>query len=316
MPVRLDRYIEVMLYGSSGYYSSTADTRKDFCTAPESYPEFNRFVAFLFELIAKKNKLESFQVVDLGSGQGDLIAAVERLLPQAKPVAVEISPVRRKLIAEKTSRTLVVEKIEKVDTNIPTLIIANEFFDALPVRALKKQDNSVLECFVDNNQPIFKKSDDEFPALVAELLQSLPEGFVVEFEPYTFELVRKLKYFPAVYLLIIDYGFTAGEMQNFPQGTLTGYLKHTFLNEPLRESVPIDITHHVNFELLRTIFAENGFETEEPVSLGNFIVSAYQKHSRLIQADLQKMKNLVLPGKMGDVFKVLTAARGLELNSL
>lgn len=311
MPARLDKFIEQRLYGNSGYYSVTANTSRDFYTAPERYPAFNRLIAFVAARIAERNGVEHFQLVDLGSGQGELAAEFERSVPAARSVAVEISPLRRQLIARKTRKTLILPSITGIAPDLPSIIIANEFFDSLPVRAVKKTGGLIHECFIENNRPVFKPSCEDLPAEVVELLDSLPEDFVVEFEPYTFELASFLSRFSMVYLLVIDYGFGGEEILNFPGGTLTGYQNHRFLNEPIGEAAPVDITHHVNFDLMNKVFKSNRFETAPLLSMGRFVTSVFENHHET-PVDLRELKDMILPGRMADEFRVFSAARGFN----
>ena len=151
-PIGLDRYMELCLsHPEYGYYMSHQPFGKsgDFTTSPEISQMFGELIGlWLVHMWQELGEPNPFALVELGPGRGTLMADILRVarlhpafLSAAQIFLLESS---RKLQTEQTSRLQDFE-VTFLDTvsdipEMPIILVANEFFDALPVRQFVKND--------------------------------------------------------------------------------------------------------------------------------------------------------------------------------
>ena len=250
-PIGFDRYMALCLgHPQHGYYMGRDPfgEKGDFVTAPEISPLFGELVGiWLATAWEKIGKPKPFNLVELGPGRGTLMADIlkaGRVIPgfveAAQIQLVETSPVLRQM-----QRWKVGEKAHWLDDfsqvpEGPLLIVANEFFDALPIRQFEMRHS------VWNERVMTKTGPGLRPAVGVSL--SGKEGDIIELSParsgVATEIGRRLKQ-NAGAAIIIDYGHE----KSAPGDTLQALHKH--------KMVPIthlpgdaDITSHVDFEAL------------------------------------------------------------------
>src|ERR1700722_8960306 len=157
-PIPFSRYIELCLYDSElGYYSRNAEQfgkAGDFYTSSDVHAVFGRLLARQFEEIWRAlGSPERIELLELGPGRGlfaqDVLDWSEKKFPDffraLRYILVESSPALRDRIKETLGHHIESGKAEVVALhpfhegpafNTPTIIFANEFFDALPVEIL------------------------------------------------------------------------------------------------------------------------------------------------------------------------------------
>jgi NADH dehydrogenase [ubiquinone] 1 alpha subcomplex assembly factor 7 len=264
------------------HYYSTRDplgAAGDFTTAPEISQIFGEMIAIW--AIEKWQKLGSpteFALVELGAGRGTLMADLLRaakVAPEFQPQIhiVEISPVLRAKQQAAIGKGTWHISVPKLD--IPAIIIANEFFDALPIKQ-----------FVDG---VERKI-----ALENGTLQfTLAAKNVVETSPVSESIMTNLAA-NCVGGIIIDYGYIHGTGDTFQ-----ALYKHRYVN-PLENCGEADLTAHVNFARLAEI--SGGKITTQ----GEFLLhygGAVRAKKLSRESDFAR---LVAPEQMGELFKVLT----------
>ncbi|MDM8335184.1 class I SAM-dependent methyltransferase [Wolbachia pipientis] len=182
--ISISDFMNAALYHEEyGYYMNKLPLGKDgdFITAPEISQLFGEVIAiWLMHTWKKLGKPSQFSLVELGPGKGTLIHDVIRVTKGYSSFfgsmsihLVEISPILRKIQKEKLKR-LDINWHEDIDNlpKQPTIFLANEFFDALPIdqfvycngkwyenRVIKQDDNSLSLSF----QCITRKKDDVIP---------------------------------------------------------------------------------------------------------------------------------------------------------
>jgi NADH dehydrogenase [ubiquinone] 1 alpha subcomplex assembly factor 7 len=138
-PMRLDAWMAAC---NSAYYAGRDPfgTAGDFITAPEISQMFGEIIGGWIGDLWLRAGSPRARLVELGPGRGTLIAdalRVARRLPgfaETVPVAlVETSPVLRAAQADRVAADWF-DRLEDVPGDLPVIVIANEFFDALPVR--------------------------------------------------------------------------------------------------------------------------------------------------------------------------------------
>ncbi len=284
----------------NAYYYSTRDPigrDGDFTTAPEISQMFGELVgAALADSWAKVGKPSDAAFVELGPGRGTLAADALRVLRSAgfagKVYFVETSPTLRAKQAERVPEAVWRETIEDLPQS-PMLIVANEFFDALPVRQFvgameRKIMIAAGGLAFDRDGEIIEKSParNEAAAAVARLIAS--NGGVA---------------------LVIDYGHertAAGDTLQAVRGH--GYVPT--LVDPGEQ----DLTAHVDFEALGRAAADAGAKVSGVVTQGDWLnrLGIGERAAALATANPDRVPELedavdrlCHEDRMGQLFKVM-----------
>lgn len=236
------------------HYYATRDplgTGGDFTTAPEISQMFGELIGlWAADLWLRAGRPEAAWV-ELGPGRGTLSADALRAMGKAglaPPVhLVETSPVLREAQAHTIPGATHHESIATLPTDQPLIIVANEFFDALPIRQIVRTDAGWRERMVDHDGERFVPTvgEQRFDAVVPEALR---DGEVIETSPASVAILRDLAARIVAQggaLLAIDYGYEgplAGD-------TLQALHHHRFAN-PYEAPGEQDLTAHVDFAAL------------------------------------------------------------------
>ena len=326
-PMRLDRYMA----RCAGHYCATRDpfgAGGDFITAPEVSQMFGELIgvwcASAWEVMGKPKRLS---LVELGPGRGTLMADLLRAARVMRPFVeaaavhlVETSPaLRDRQRAALSGHT--VDWHETLDTvpDGPMILIANEFFDALPVRQLVKAGEGFRERCVDLDAagaPTLVLSRDEVPAaLVPGFACDVPDGGVIEISPERETVARaigrRLSRWSSS-ALIIDYGHLEPAAGDTVQA-VRGHACADVLSAP----GDADLTAHVDFAALGGALKAGGAAVLQPMTQGEFLMAmglrereAALKQKADARARLQialAARRLAGGGEMGRLFKALAA---------
>lgn len=152
-----------------------------------------------------------------------------------------------------------------------------------------------------------------------ELLEVLPDGFVIDFSPATgtwwhkaAEVLKRGK------LMTVDYGLTVEEVlqPSRSTGTLRSYSRHHLAADPLAAPGEQDITAHVNFTQLQQAGESAGLHTEGLLTQSQFLSSIAEKiwatETPLTDwspARVRQFQTLTHPGFLGHAFRVLLQSR-------
>jgi SAM-dependent MidA family methyltransferase len=227
---------------------------------------------------------------------------------------VETSPVLRKAQGERLAQARWHGDVASLPESGPLLVVANEFFDALPTRQLVRARGGWHERVVDWEAGRFvPKAGRPVPASVIPAhVRAAPEGSILEVSPTSAAIVRVLAHRLATQgglALIVDYGHArtaAGE-------TLQAVRGHAYA-DPWAEPGESDLTVHVDFEALGAAAAEEDVRVLGPVPQGAWlralgIDARTQALSRAAPGRGQEMETartrLVAPEQMGEMFKVM-----------
>lgn len=176
------------------------------------------------------------------------------------------------------------DNFEEIGAGYPPYIMANEFFDAIPVEQFKKTDSGWHEVMVDVDLATgdfrFVLSKNPRSGIAELLRQSLDintekftEGDILEFSPDTLSIISKITQFIAEHqsgeALIADY-----TSNNVPRRTLRAIKSHKFV-DPLFDPGNCDLTADVNFRAIthfvRKSFKDDGIAVSEPIGQGDFL---------------------------------------------
>ena len=327
-PMRLDRYMGLCLgHPQHGYYMARDPfgERGDFITAPEISQMFGELVGvWVIAAWSAMGQPAAYNLVELGPGRGTLMADMLRTARKAAPAfaaaasvhLVETSPVLRgqQRAALGTGITWH-ERLEDVPEG-PMVLVANEFFDALPIRQFEKRQGRWHERVVglDNGRLAIGLAE-------ADLGSHGSDGDVIEFAPVRIDIARaigeRLARQPGA-ALIIDYGHLASH----PGDTLQAMRKHGFAG--IVETPGFcDLTSHVDFEALAKALAKGGATVLPGLTQRAFLLAmGLQQRGAMLAAKSdaagravleRQMTRLAGTDQMGNLFKVLAAtSAGLD----
>jgi len=326
-PMTLNQYMALCLtHPEHGYYTSKDPfgITGDFITAPEISQIFGELTGlWLASQWMQQGKPDPFILCELGPGRGTLMADILRagrnvpgFVEAAKPVLVEISPTLAEI--QKSN----IDHPEVSWTNFgdipqgPLFLIANEFFDALPIRQFRRSEQGWNEVFIatdEDEKLIWALSPDEAPtdALPPEI-QSLGEGAIIEICPSATVVMagiaERINSNGGV-ALIIDYGYETYDGKE----TFRAIKGHGHV-EPLAEPGKADLTAFVNFTTLAGATGDSGVSVQGPVTQSAFLLSmgAQQRAEMLMKnnpgeaGDIETgIRRLIDPKDMGDIFKAI-----------
>ncbi|NYZ14129.1 class I SAM-dependent methyltransferase [Azospirillum sp. RWY-5-1] len=334
---------EALGHPTLGYYTTRDPFGEggDFVTAPEVSQMFGELIGlWCIDLWARMGGPSPVRLVELGPGRGTLMADALRaasLVPDFRNAVavhlVETSPVLR----ERQRRTLAPfplahggvrwhDRLEDVPDG-PALVIANEFFDALPIRQLQKTEHGWTERLVDvdpestHDDPRFRFVLEAFgsPAagLAPERLAGAAPGSVFEICPAAEAVARSLAARLATQggaALVIDYGHGRGPALG---ETLQAVRRHAFA-PVLEHPGEADLTAHVDFTAIAAAARAAGAESFGPVDQRDLLLglgilqradalkrNATPPQAAAIDAALDR---LLGPDGMGTLFKALAIA--------
>ena len=329
-PIGFDVFMNLALYHPEyGYYRSNKTIfghKGDFITSPE--------VSDLFGFsVAKQCKqvLNGGDILEFGAGSGILAAQIlfelGRLesLPK-KYFIIELSAQLRHT-QKKTIKKILPEIFDRVEwlSELPKkfkgVVIANEVLDAFPLKRISFSKGNFYELGVDFADGNFKWEmlQEPFFNSCIPASETFQEGYTTEINLQSSAWIKSLyDLMTDGTVLLIDYGMTEAEFFH-PQrnrGTLKCFSKHKSNNDPFIDIGKQDITASVNFtDIARSAkvcgFSISGYTTQSMflISLGidNYLKNEEDVEKRAKIA--QEIKQLVLPGAMGEVFKVMALSK-------
>jgi SAM-dependent MidA family methyltransferase len=336
-----DDYLRIVLYAPGlGYYSAGSvkfGRGGDFVTAPELSGLFGRCVA---RQCAQILQLTGGDVLELGAGTGALAVSVLQGLYklQALPQHYYILEVSADLRARQERRFASLPqalraRLRWLDalpaTPIAGVMLANEVADALPFKRFTVTADAPLEggvalspegALIEAERPADALLAAEVALLGASLSAPLPPGYRSELCPILRPWIAALgACLSRGAALLIDYGLGRREYYHPQrgQGTLRCHFRHRAHEDALLYPGLQDITAWVDFTRAAEAAVEaqlevGGYCTQAAFLLANGIESDLAASAGAEQARLaSEARLLLLPGEMGESFKVMALTRGL-----
>lgn len=156
-PMPVSEYMALCLgHPEHGYYMTRDPIGRsgDFITAPETSQMFGELVGLaLAQSWLDQGCPSPFALVELGPGRGTLMADLLRATARvpgfreaARLCLVETSPALRRVQADtlRQAEPVWVDQLDAV-ADLPLFLVANEFFDALPIRQHLRTENGWCE---------------------------------------------------------------------------------------------------------------------------------------------------------------------------
>jgi NADH dehydrogenase [ubiquinone] 1 alpha subcomplex assembly factor 7 len=308
-----------------GYYATRDPLGRDFITAPEISQMFGELIGlWCAETWRVMGAPQRLVLAELGPGRGTLLAdalralrLVPAFLAAAELHLVEtgaaLRAVQARMLAEYSPRWH--RHVEELPDG-PTIVIANEFLDALPVRQFVRTEQGWRE------RRIGLGPGGGFtfildPACVDMAGQiEAPVGGVREISPRATRLAEWLGHRVSVQggvALLIDYGYISPASGDTLQA-LRAHRRHDFQSDPGEA----DLTAHVDFAAVAQAASAASARVYGPVAQGQFLQrlgietrAAGLKAAASDQAAAtiaSGYRRLVDPHAMGELFKVLAIA--------
>lgn len=259
-PITIAEYMmQCLQHPTHGFYVNRDPfgASGDFTTAPEISQMFGELLGLaLVQAWLDRGSPSSFNLVELGPGRGTLMSDMLRAAAQVASFVdgadvhlVETSPVLRTLQAKTIARPVThQERFEDTPAG-PLFLVANEFFDALPVRQFIRDGDGWRERVVglENDTLSFGLTDITHPSYLEFRLEDTHDGDLVEYssqrEVVAGEIGRRICQGGGA-ALIIDYG----DWRSLGD-TLQALRKHS-IEDALESPGAADVTSHVDFEAI------------------------------------------------------------------
>jgi len=321
-PITLQRF---MGEANARYYASKdpLGAAGDFVTAPEISQMFGELIGlWLADLWQRAGQPEPVLYVELGPGRGTLARDALRAMGQAGLAPevhfVEGSEALRPLQLAAVPQARFHADLSTVPTKAPLLLVANEFFDALPVRQLVRTAQGWREVMVATDERgDFVPAAGGLPmdAAVPEVRRDAEVGTVIETRPGAAAVASEVAQRLAVQggaALIIDYGHERPRTGS----TLQAVRAHRKV-EPLVAPGDADLTAHVDFAMLAEVAQAHGARWLGTVPQGAWLralgiearAEVLAKSVPEQQDALMRAKHrLTAPEQMGELFKVMGLA--------
>ncbi|MGB3316048.1 MAG: SAM-dependent methyltransferase [Albidovulum sp.] len=325
-PISLSDYMaECLLNPAHGYYAARdpLGAAGDFTTAPEISQMFGEMLGLcLAQSWMDQGRPTPFLLAEIGPGRGTLMADILRTIRAVPGMAeaaelhlIEASPaLRAKQAATLKHHAPIWHDSIATLPNGPLFLVANEFFDALPIRQFERRPNGWAERQVgltgDRLTPGLAPPAPA--ALLAHRMADTNPGDIVEHCPALPAIAGEIAARIAAYggaALVVDYGGWRSFGDTFQA------LKDHKPVDPFAEPGLADLTAHVDFEALANAFTANGAATTGMTAQGVLlerlgITTRAQALARnltgaALESHVAAHRRLTHPEEMGQLFKAI-----------
>jgi SAM-dependent MidA family methyltransferase len=330
-PISVRDYMHACLQDEAhGYYRTRTaiGAAGDFITAPEISQVFGELIGLWCAVVWQQMRAPTrVNLVELGPGRGTLMRDALRaakvlpgFLDAVMVHLVESSATLREIqaatLCDDARRPTWHDSLETLPGATPTIVVANELLDALPIRQLVASPGGLVERMVgldDAGRLVFLHGSTVGPP--PDGVAAPADGELVEIGDFSMlaplgGLARRAP----VAGLCIDYG----HWMSPPDGPIAGEtlqaVRHHAAEHPLTSPGEADLTAHVDFAAFGRQAARQGFAVDGPVTQAEFLGSLgiLQRASRLMAANPAKAHEIeagvarlmAVPG-MGNRFKAI-----------
>ncbi|MDR6998735.1 SAM-dependent methyltransferase [Neobacillus niacini] len=333
-------FISAALYHPDfGYYMKEKvkiGRKGDFITTSNISDVYGRLVAKWFSKIYKQYELP-LVFCEIGAGNGRFAHAFlmewyESVKIPIEYLMVESSPFHRKLQKELIGSVYPVTQLETLEeiNGFEGMIFSNEFFDALPVHVIEKENGNIFEVMVGiENNELFEK---KVPLSNQIIVQFLSEHKLELKEKQRFEVplvMEKMiedisKIITKGLVVSADYGYINEEWMQPARlsGSLRGYYQHQMLDNILQHPGEIDITTHIQFDQLIQKGEQVGLEFVTKLRQDEFLLKAgileelenhfdpnpFSEQSKRNRA----IRSLIMPSGISSYFHIIIQQKGLK----
>jgi SAM-dependent MidA family methyltransferase len=319
-PMRLDRYMALCLgHPQFGYYMTRDPFGEagDFVTAPEISQMFGELIGvWCASQWQAMGSPSPFNLVEFGPGRGTLMADLlraGRVMPDfvaaARVHLIETSPVLRAAQDVRLGGNATWHNSLASVPKGPTIFVANEFFDAIPIRQFEWREGHGFERCVGLGEGVLRLGLTPAPQMLEP--KRSEESQVIEDssqrDAIAAEIGARLADAPGA-ALIIDYG----HLHSAVGDTLQAVRRHAFV-DILDHPGEADMTAHVDFEALARAIVSGGAKAHAPLTQRGFLIAMglEARASILVgkvgEDAIAARERLAGEAQMGNLFKVLAA---------
>ena len=307
---------------ANAHYYATRDplgAAGDFTTAPEISQMFGELIGIWIADLWSRAGSPAFRYVELGPGRGTLAADALRAAARfgCVPAGVHLVETSPTLRAAQSARLPQAEHHDEVDAlpdDAPLIIVANEFFDALPIHQYIRTADGWRERMVERRDGVLAPTADDTPAdeTIPAALHHQPEGAIVETTPVSAAIMQRCAFRivrQGGAMLAIDYGYSGPAAGD----TLQAVKAHQFA-DPFADPGEVDLTAHVDFTALADAARPAGVAASSVATQGDWLkrlgidarLGSLSKAAPERANELRGQRDrLVEADAMGELFKLI-----------
>jgi NADH dehydrogenase [ubiquinone] 1 alpha subcomplex assembly factor 7 len=302
----MQRLDEFMAEALTAYYHNNdpLGVDGDFTTAPEISQLFGEIIGiWAVQQWMTMEMPNPFHLIEIGPGRAtlmnDLLRGTANVPGFHDAMAIrliETSPTLKHK-QQKTLQNYEVqwhEHLSDVANDAPCIIIANEFFDALPIQQFQFQNGAWAEHFIDNGHHAWQTT---FDVPMKPKLPAAQDGDILEYSSAQQRYAQLMSNYNGMFL-IIDYGYSKSNYGD----SLQALYKHEpcAITDHVGEA---DLTSHIDFEWLGSFFQNKAIKTQREFLKENGIDIRFQHlNDKTLESGY---KRLIEPDQMGELFKVM-----------
>ncbi len=321
-PITLAEYMaQCLLHPRHGYYITRDPLGQagDFTTAPEISQMFGELLGLLIAHVwMDQGAPTRFALAELGPGRGTLVADILRatarvpgFLEAADLHLVEASPVLRDAQAQRVPSAVWHDTSDSLPEDCPLFVVANEFFDALPIRQFLRHPKGWVERVVglEGDKLAFGLTPPAPLSGLDHRLDGTPEGTMIETCAPALPIIDAIStriQRHGGFALIVDYGDWGSK------GDTLQAIWQQQKDHPLAHPGEADLTAHVDFRALAeasplvatpltsqgALLAQLGIAQRAQVLAQGLTGAALESH-------LAAYRRLTDAAEMGQLFKAL-----------
>ncbi len=327
--IPLDKFIDKVLYDKNkGYYmnSNPIGAGGDFITSPNISIMFSEMIAvWLISFWEKIGCPKNINIVELGAGNGEMMYQILNTFKKFKNCKKSSNFFifeKSRYLKKIQKRKLKFENIKWVNnlkfSKFPTIFIANEFFDALPIKQFVNKKNTWYEKYIVNKNNSFNFFDKKIKKEAIEKLlkhKIFKNQKFIEFSPLGNKILGSITNIIRKNnggLLIFDYGYNSRIMFD----TLQSVKKHK-KNNLLKNIYKADITYLINFNFLKETIKKLKISSINLTTQRKFLLKmGILERAEIVSKNMPfskksdvhfRIKRLIDKKQMGTLFKVLFA---------
>ena len=328
--IPLDKFINKVLYDKNkGYYmkKNPIGYEGDFITSPNISILFSEMIAvWLVSFWEKIGFPKNINIIELGAGNGEMMFQILKTIEKFNSFKsssnffiYEKSPYLIKLQKNKIKFKKIrwINSLNKIP-KFPSIFVANEFFDALPIKQYLNKNNIWYERYIKNKGKSLEFFEKKINKKLVEksIKQKIEKNQkFIEYSPLAnkkLATISKIIKKENGGLLIIDYGYKNKKMHNTLQS-----IKNHKKNVLLENIYKADITHLINFDFYKKKIKNLKIDSVNLTTQREFLLKlGILERAEIISKNIPfskkidiyfRVKRLIDKKQMGKLFKVLFA---------
>ncbi|MBP1732394.1 MAG: hypothetical protein H6Q55_2823 [Deltaproteobacteria bacterium] len=318
-PITYEAFLDTVLYDEKqGYYREGKPYRKDYYTSPEIHPVFGKTLAAYIDRVKALCGRATVTILEMGGGSGALAHQITSSQKEDSGLNYFVVEKGKPKEADCIVWVNDVADLPRIENFV--VIIANEFFDALPFHRVVMTESGLREIYLDFADGFVELLGPLTPP-VETFLSTHPIHLNLhqagEVTTRTVEILRQTdEVVKEALLLLIDYGYHSQDVVHgrFFDGSMVGY-KNLVMREDVFQSFgTMDITHHVNFDHLTRILDHLGWRKVGEIEQYRFLLNIGMLDQLMALPDAERIsaKALINPHGLGSMLSVLGFTKNLS----